>query len=276
MSEIQPYSVRPSPIAGRWYPETVTALGAMVNGFMQQQRHEIIQLNTPILGVLAPHAGLRYSGPIAGQAFRYTRDLEVDTVVIVSPSHHRYPSPLLSTAHSHFETPLGQVPIATDIVDILENQLNLLRVANDPEHAIEIELPFLQQTLQDFQLVPLAMIDQSWKAAETLGKLLAHLLKARKTLLVASSDLSHFYTQQEANLLDQVILDAIEAYQPQKIIEADEVGLGYACGRGAIAAVMVAAKELGADTAHVVDYATSGDVSGDFSKVVGYGAALFH
>jgi AmmeMemoRadiSam system protein B len=202
--------------------------------------------------------------------------LDVDVVVIISPSHHRYPAPLLSTGHTHFETPLGQVAVATDIVDQLERELTLLRVTNDPEHAIEVELPFLQRTLDEFQLVPLAMIDQSWTAAELLGNLLASLLKNRKVLLVASSDLSHFYTQAEANQLDQVILDAVGAYDPHEVVQADEAERGFACGRGAIAAVMVAAQALGADSATVVDYATSGDVSGDFSKVVGYGAAIFH
>lgn len=269
-------SVRPSPIAGHWYPGTAEALRSMVDGFMNEGRHERVTFESPVLGVLSPHAGLRYSGPVAGQAFRYTRDLDVDVVVIISPSHHRYPAPLLSTAHSHFETPLGQVAVATDIVGQLEQQLKVLRVANDPEHAIEIELPFLQQTLGEFQLVPLAMIDQSWMAAEAIGNLLGTVLKERKILLVASSDLSHFYTQEEANQLDQVILDAVADYDPQAVVQADEAERGFACGRGAIAAVMVAAQALGAQSARVVDYATSGDVSGDFSKVVGYGAAILY
>jgi hypothetical protein len=168
------------------------------------------------------------------------------------------------------------VAVATDIVGQLEQQLKVLRVANDPEHAIEIELPFLQQTLGEFQLVPLAMIDQSWMAAEAIGNLLGTVLKERKILLVASSDLSHFYTQEEANQLDQVILDAVADYDPQAVVQADEAERGFACGRGAIAAVMVAAQALGAQSARVVDYATSGDVSGDFSKVVGYGAAILY
>lgn len=276
MSLSRQLSVRPSPIAGRWYPGTTEDLAAMVDGYMAEARQDDVRHESPLLGVLAPHAGLRYSGPVAGQAFRYTRDLDVDVVVIVSPSHHRYPAPLLSTAHSHFETPLGQVAVASNIVEILEHELKLLRVANDPEHAIEIELPFLQRTLGDFQLVPLAMIDQSWQAAQDLGNLLGTLLKDQKVLLVASSDLSHFYTHQEANQLDQVILDAVGDYDPQAVIQADETGRGFACGRGAIAAVMVAAKALGSERARVVGYATSGDVSGDFSKVVGYGAAIFH
>jgi AmmeMemoRadiSam system protein B len=120
------------------------------------------------------------------------------------------------------------------------------------------------------------MLDQSWAMADRLGKLLAELLVDRQVLLVASSDLSHFYTHNRAGQLDQVVLDAVAAYNPAEIIRADEEGRGFACGRAAIAAVMVAAQHLGASKATVVGYATSGEINHDMTRVVGYGAALFN
>ncbi len=265
-------SVRPSPIAGTWYPGTASRLTTTVEEMMGKAA----EADPPIYGLLAPHAGIRFSGPVAGKAFRYTYGLECDTVVIVSPSHHHYPASLLSSAHSHFETPLGKVPVAQDLVDTLAERVEVKRIANDPEHAIEIELPFLQRTLGQFELLPLAMLDQTWAASQKLGEALAEIVSDRNVLLVASSDLSHFYQQADAHQLDKVVMDAVAAYDPAGIIRAEEEQRGFACGRGAIAAVMVAAQQLGATNAQVVDYATSGDVTGDMTRVVGYGAALFN
>lgn len=264
--------VRPSPIAGTWYPGTAKQLTATV----EQMMGSPVMPDRPLYGVLVPHAGIRFSGPVAGKAFRYTYGLDVDTVVIVAPSHHHYPHALLSSAHSHFQTPLGQVPVAHDLIDALAEKVTLKRVANDPEHAIEIELPFLQHAVGEFELVPLAMLDQSWVASKALGDAVAEVVVGRKALLVASSDLSHFYHQAEANQLDKVVMDAVDAYDPEGVIRAEEERRGFACGRGAIAAVMVAARQLGATQSQVVGYATSGDVTGDKTRVVGYGAALFN
>ncbi len=265
-------NVRTSPLAGRWYPGDADALMNMVDRYLEQP----LVPEKPLYGILVPHAGLMYSGSVAGKAFRYTYELDVETVVIVAPSHHRYPAALLSTGHTHFETPLGRVQVAVDLLEALEAQVKLLRVTDDPEHAIEIELPFLQCTLGAFNILPLAMIDQSWQTAQRLGEVLAEIVAGRRVLWVASSDLSHFYTQSQAKQLDQVVLDAVAAYDPEGVIQADEDGRGFACGRAAIATVMVAARKLGATTAQIVGYATSGDVLGDMSRVVGYGAALFN
>ncbi|MCB9437508.1 MAG: AmmeMemoRadiSam system protein B [Anaerolineales bacterium] len=265
-------NVRPSPLAGRWYPADASRLTQIIDDYLGEPQP------TPdhLYGLLAPHAGLVYSGPVAGRAFRYTIGLKVDTVVIVAPSHHVFPADLLSTAHTHFETPLGQVTIAHDLLHTMMQRIELLQVTKDPEHAVEIELPFLQRTLGAFELLPLVMLDQSWATARLLGETLAEILTGRQALLVASSDLSHFYPQQQANIFDQVILDAVAAYDPAGVIQAEHEARGFACGRGAIAAVMVAAQRLGASQASVVSYATSGDATGDMTRVVGYGAALFN
>ena len=181
----------------------------------------------------------------------------------------------MTTGHDAYNTPLGTVPVAHDLLDALRSDISLQAVREDQEHALEIELPFLQRALADFRLLPLALIDQSFALAETLGAALGQLLSGKKALLVASSDLSHFYPQGAANELDTALLSAVEAYDSAGIIRAEEEERGFACGRGAIAAVMIAAQALGADSARVVGYATSGDVTGDYAQVVGYGAALF-
>jgi hypothetical protein len=159
--------------------------------------------------------------------------------------------------------------------------LKLKSVARDMEHSLEIELPFLQRALaKPFSLVPVMVRDQSAAVARGLGKALARLisgdeaLAGQSAILVASTDLSHFYPQQVAEALDAEVLRQVDALDPAGVIEVEEQGKGFACGRGALAAVLWAAKELGADHARVLHHATSGDVTGDFDRVVGYGAAV--
>jgi AmmeMemoRadiSam system protein B len=151
----------------------------------------------------------------------------------------------------------------------------LTAIRFDDEHSLEIELPFLQQVLSTpFSLLPVMVRDQSEQAMRALGIALAKTLESCNALLVASTDLSHFFPQEKANTLDAEILKHIEALNPAAIIQAEEEKAGFACGRGAVAAVLWAAQNMGANHAKIVKYATSGDVSGDYSQVVGYGAAV--
>ena len=148
-------------------------------------------------------------------------------------------------------------------------------IRNDDEHSLEIELPFLQRALPGgFSLLPVMVREQTPRVARALGVALAQIAAGRDSLLVASTDLSHFYPQSVANALDGVILEHIAKLDPDAIFQAEREGKGFACGRGALAAVIWAAKTLGADSATILNYATSGEISGDFSQVVGYGAAV--
>jgi AmmeMemoRadiSam system protein B len=268
------HDVRPSSIADEWYPGDPNDLASSVDGYIT--RAEIPPIGGRVVGILAPHAGHRYSGPVAGYAFKFLQGLTFDVVALVGPSHYRYPAQILTTSHDAYETPLGRVPVDRDSLSALREKVPIDAVREDPEHSLEIELPFLQRTLGHFSLIPLAMIDQSFEMAEQLGHALAEVLRNQKALLVASSDLSHFHQQTIANRLDQKVLDAVEAYDPAGVVRAEELGQEIACGRGAIAAVMIAARDLGADSAAVVRHATSGDVIRRYDRVVGYGAAVFY
>lgn len=271
---------RPSPIAGQWYAADPHRLAAQVDEFINQA--QLPEFSGKIFGVMAPHAGHRYSGPVAGYAFAALRGLQPEIVVIVSPMHYPYAPPLLTTAHQAYATPLGEIPVDQAGIDALEQLLKsemgfgLARVANDPEHSLEIELPFLQRVLEHpFCLLPVMVRDQSSAVMQKHGRALAKVVQNRAALLVASTDLSHFYTQAAANRLDHEVLLKVEAFDPAGVIQLEERGKGFACGRGALASVMWAARALGADQAKILRYATSGDVTGDFSQVVGYGAAVF-
>jgi MEMO1 family protein len=266
--------VRPSPIAGRWYPGSPGELARSVDAYLAEA--EVEPPPGRVVGLITPHAGHLYSGAVAAHAFKCLKGLEVEVVAILCPSHYVDLAPLLTTTHEAYRTPLGDVPVDRAAVQRLDEAVPLLPIPHDPEHALEIELPFLQRTLPDgsFKLIPIMMRDQSRAVAQALGHALADVLRGRAALLVASSDLSHFYPQRMAEALDAYLLERVDAYDPEGVLAAEEEGRGFACGKGAIAAVLWAARELGAEHARVVKHATSGDVSGDYTQVVGYGAAV--
>ncbi|MBA4380304.1 MAG: AmmeMemoRadiSam system protein B [Anaerolinea sp.] len=271
--------VRPSPIAGTWYEGNPQRLAASVDGYLD--RAELPELPGEVIAVIAPHAGHRYSGAVAGYAFAAVRGRAPDLVAVISPMHQPYYEPLLTTAHAAYLTPLGEIPLDKQAVADLDAALRgslgygLSPVARDPEHSLEIELPFLQRALSgEFKILPVMVREQSPRVSENLGLALAKVLHGRNALLVASTDLSHFYTQEEAKAYDSEMLRCIESFSPEGIFEAERSGKGFACGYAATAAVLWAARELGADTVKVLHHATSGDVTGDYSSVVGYGAAV--
>lgn len=272
-------SIRPPALAGTWYEADPSALAHSVDGFLAQAH--LPELPGEVVALVAPHAGHIYSGAVAGYAFATAQGLTPELIAVVSPMHHPYNQPLLTTAHGTYLTPLGEIPVDLKAVSGLDARLRerlgfgLTPVANDAEHSLEIELPFLQRAIKStFHLLPVMLRAQTPEVARHVGEALAETLRGKKALLVASTDLSHFYTQARANELDAAMLDQVAAFSPEGIFEVEQSGKGEACGIGALAAVLWAARALGADTVKVLKHATSGDVTGDFLRVVGYGAAV--
>ncbi|HLF90459.1 MAG TPA: AmmeMemoRadiSam system protein B [Anaerolineales bacterium] len=271
-------NIRPSPIAGTWYPGQPAPLRAEISRYLAGVGEPIRE--GKLHAIIVPHAGYYYSGPVAAHAFACLRGLHPDLVAVVSPLHSPHPAAVLTSAYDAYATPLGPVEVDRKSIARVDQALRphlgsgLFPLAKDPEHSLEIELPFLQHLLGEFHLLPIMLRDQRWETARAVGDALAEVLTGKNVLLVASSDLSHFYPQPVAKKLDGEILSRIEALDPEGIIKADDEGLGFACGRGAIAAVLWAACRLGANQARVLHHATSGDVNGDFDRVVGYGAAV--
>lgn len=265
--------IRPSPIAGKWYPGDARQLSESVDALYQAVDSSPVEGR--LLGVIAPHAGHIYSGSLAAKAFAALRGLSPGTIAIVGPMHHPTQVPLLTSGHAAYATPLGSVPVNVEAVNrlIALCPASIAAVRDDPEHSLEIELPFLQRALKTFSLVPIMIREQTLAVARQLAGALVQSLEAEQTVLVASSDLSHFYSQRDAQTLDSYMLNRIEAMDAEGVFRAEDEGLGFACGRAAIAAVLLACAALGANKVRVVGYGTSGDVSGDYKSVVGYGAA---
>lgn len=268
-------NLRPSPIAGTWYESDPKTLAARVDKYLSA-----VQLAKPkgdIIAVIAPHAGHRYSGAVAAHAFAALRGLTPGLVAILSPYHNFAPYPLITTKHQAYSTPLGNIEVDQAALAELQTNLDIpiTPVANDKEHSLEIELPFLQRALKnEFKLLPIMVRAQEPEVAQKLGHALAQTLRNKNALIVASTDLSHFYDQKTANLLDQEMLKRFESFSPESIFEAEDTGEGFACGHAAVASMLWASRELGADKVQILKYATSGDITGDHSSVVGYGAAV--
>ncbi|MEN9561874.1 MAG: hypothetical protein RIR73_118 [Chloroflexota bacterium] len=269
------FDIRPSPIVGTWYPADIQALAASIDGYLANVTCP--EVHGQVIAVIAPHAGHRYSGAIAAHAFTTLRGLSPDLVIILSPFHQYDPRPLLTSKHQAYATPLGHIEIDTEALAELQSHLptHITPIPNDPEHAIEIELPFIQRIFQhQFKLLPIMIRAQEEDIAKQLSKALAQVLRNKNAILVASTDLSHFYDQATAKTLDHEMLKRFESFKPETIFEAEQTGKGFACGHAAVAAVEWAAQALGANKVQLLKHATSGDVTGDIKSVVGYGAAV--
>jgi hypothetical protein len=271
--------VRPSPIAGTWYPADAETLARSVDKQLAEASDE--PPPGAVVGLIAPHAGHRYSGAVAAHAFRLVSGQAREVVAVLSPMHHPYAAAVLASAHEAYETPLGLVPLDLARLERLSQALaddaglELHRVARDPEHSLEIELPFLQRTLTTpFRLIPIMLRDQSARVARAVARALARVLAGTDALIVASSDLSHFYPGAIARRLDSEMLTRLESFDPEAVLSAEDQGLAFACGKGALAAALWAARDLGASGVRMLHYAHSGDVTGDHGSVVGYGAGV--
>jgi len=270
--------VRPSPIAGQWYEGDPITLAHMIDEYLNDAA--LPTLDGDVLGVIAPHAGHFYSGAVAGYAFAALRGLSPDVVAVIGPMHRPYTQPIITTRHSAYYTPLGNIPVDTDALNDLDVALKselgfgLSPVERDLEHSLEIELPFLQRVFQHgWKLLPIMVRALDERVSEGWGRALASTLRDKKFVLVASTDLSHFYKQDTALVYDRAMLKEIESFNPAGAFDLERNGKGYACGLGAFTSVLWACKKLGADKVKILRHATSANVTGDFSSVVGYGAA---
>jgi len=264
--------IRRAAVAGSWYPGTPAAIAAEVEGYLAAARSPAVPGR--LVGLISPHAGLRYSGPVAAYGYGLLRGRSRLTVIMVGPSHYAAFDGVAVYARGAFETPLGRVPVAEDIAGALLAAGPAL--CDDPEmhrkeHSLEMQLPFLQHVVPDLRLVPLLMGSQSREEADALAGALARVLAGRDVLLVASSDLSHYQPAPVANRLDAEVAECVGRFDPEGLMDRLERRHDHACGGGPMVAVMKAARSLGADRATVLRYGDSGDVGeGDKSRVVGY------
>ena len=272
--------IRPSPIAGYWYSGNPNILRGEILSFLENV--ELPNLSGEVIGVIVPHAGYRYSGQTAAYAFRSVLGKTFDLVVVLSPFHAYSPASVLTSVHSYYETPLGKIQVDQPLIDSLVKKLDgnasikMTKIANDEEHSLEIELPFLQTVLSDgFRLLPLMIRSVDSGVTEIIANELTEVTKDNNVLIVCSTDLSHFYPQQVAEQYDNEMLKQIESFSAENIYRTESKGRGFACGLGAVMVGVNTSKNLGADSVKILHYSTSGEITGDSTSVVGYGAAAF-
>jgi AmmeMemoRadiSam system protein B len=267
--------IRRAAVAGTWYPGDAASLAAEVDGYLAGVAAQDVPGR--LVALISPHAGLRYSGPVAAHAYALLRGRRDLTAVLVGPSHHAAFDGVSVYARGAFTTPLGEIPIdealAGALLDVGEGLLDEPS-PHGHEHSLEMQLPFLQHLVPGLRLVPLLMGSQARGEVDALAAALAEALEGRDALLVASSDLSHYHPAPVANELDAKVVGDVRRFDPEGLMGRLESFRGHACGGGPMVAVLKAARARGADHATVLRYADSGDVEdGDKSRVVGYLAA---
>ena len=281
--------VRPAGVAGGFYPADPKELTQMIDGLLAH--NAVPQVPGPLVALICPHAGYMFTGPVAAACFAQLKGRKYTRVVVIAPSHYvNFPFSSIYDGDA-YATPLGNVPVDEDFRAKLAKLSSTIKIsdrghakeAENAEHALEVQLPWLQRTLGEFKLVPIIMGDQNYGLERALGRALAKALLAEtpearaQTLILVSSDLSHYHPYDYANNIDHQTLQAIEDWDYLSLSRnfamwERGVQTWEACGGGPIVAGMIAAEGLGATHAQILKYANSGDATGDKTRVVGYGA----
>ena len=274
-------NVRQAAVAGGFYPADPKTLSAMIDEMLAHASPPPI--SDPILAVVAPHAGYQFSGPVAAYTYAALKGRRFSRVVVIAPSHYEAFDFTSVYEGDAYATPLGAIPVDRAFAKQLASMSPTIRLSSQghvptpkgAEHALEVELPWLQRVLGDFELVPIVMGDQSYESSRALGVALTKLIQGSDTLIVASSDLSHYHPYEEAVKIDHKTLNALQAWDYLSMSRNFEARIWEACGGAPIVAAMIAAERMGANQALVLKYANSGDITGDNSRVVGYSADVF-
>ena len=280
-----PVKVRQAGVAGGFYPADPKELTAMIDGMLAKATPPAIK--DPILAVVAPHAGYQYSGPVAAYTYAELKGRKFSRVVVIAPSHYEAFDFTSVYDGDAYATPLGTVQVDKAFARQLAKMSSTMQLSSrgheatpaGAEHAIEVQLPWLQRVLGNFELVPIVMGDQSYENSRALGVALEKLIKSdskgSETLVLASSDLSHYHPYDEAVTIDHKTLNALQAWDYFSMSRNFPPRIWEACGGAPIVAAMIYAERMGANRAMVLKYANSGDITGDRSRVVGYSADVF-
>lgn len=261
-------SVRPTAVAGAFYPGDAQTLASMIDGFLAQVEGELLSPKV----VVSPHAGFIYSGLTAAYAYRQLQSREIERILLVGPSHHVYFEGFAFSGADRWTTPLGEVELDQgDMAAFLKEREEdpaffLHDQPHEFEHSLEVQVPFLQRSLARFKLVPVCYGKSDYRK---LAAVFDHFLADEKTVAVVSSDLSHFHPQAQANRVDAFCNRAVET------LDLDAMDHCEACGAIGMKAAIAYAQRQGLKS-KVLDYRTSGDTAGDKNRVVGYGSYAFY
>ena len=274
--------IRTPAVAGMFYPGEKEELKKSIKeSFLHKFGPGKIppsEIKDKIYGIICPHAGYMYSGPIASQSFYAISSDQPELFIIIGPNHWGIGSNVATMKESNWQTPLGEVKVDSEVAEEISNIANIIEIdsfSHSREHSLEVQVPFLQEMYSDFKIVPIALINQSKEVSMQVGAAMARIAQKKKTMIVGSSDFTHYEPNEFAHEQDKALIQPILKLDIDGFYEVLEERNVSACGYGAIASTMTACKELGATKGELLKYATSGDIMGDKSSVVGYGSIIF-
>ena len=275
--------VRTPAVAGMFYPKTTQELKSSIRdcflhkygpGKLPPSSHD-----TKIIGAICPHAGYEYSGPIAADSYYAISSQKPDLVIIIGPNHWGIGLDIAVMKEGTWRTPIGDIEVDTEAAIEINEVSKLIEFdffSHTRDHCLEVQLPMLQEIFSHkFKILPIILIDQSRNTAIEIGKFIAMIAKTRKTVIIGSSDFTHYEPNDFAHEQDMSLIDPIVNLDIDKFYSTLQEKQISACGYGAIASTMIACKELGATKGTLIKYATSGDITGDKSSVVGYASIVF-
>ena len=269
-------NIRNPVVAGQFYPSSAAGLKKQIERFIPQKTEQ-----RDVIACIMPHAGYIYSGGVAAEVAASIR--VKDNVILLGPNHTGYGKQYSIMTGGAWKTPFGDVPVNAELARAILSRSSHLEedtLAHDYEHSLEVELPFLQYFKKDFSIVPVSVMADDPVVLGVMGDELAEAIKERKeqgsTLIVASSDMTHYETQESAQGKDKEAIQAILELDEQKLAHnVRRLGITM-CGFAPVVIMLRAAKGLGAKQAKLIKYQTSGDVSGDYTNVVGYAGVVIY
>jgi MEMO1 family protein len=277
--------IRKPAVAGLFYESDPTSLKERIEWCF---KHSLGPGDLPELGdqnllkgVVAPHAGYIYSGPVAAHSYyKIVEDGFPETFIILCPNHTGMGSGVSIMAEGEWITPLGSVEIDAEFSKELVLNSGIIdsdNVAHSQEHSCEVHIPFLQYFKKDFKIVPISMWMQDLETAQEIANSITEIISelGRKVVIIASSDFTHYQPQELASRNDHQVLESIVNMDEKQMYNRVNSLNVSMCGYGPVATTMIASKEMGALKGEILKYATSGDLTGDYSSVVGYGSAVF-
>ncbi len=267
--------IRQPAVANQFYPGSEADLKRDISGRIESAGGK--QKKEKVLALVSPHAGYIYSGNIAGAVYSQA-ELTKD-VIVIGPNHRGVGAPFAVMAHGIWKMPGGEIPINERLSNLLIEESNWLRDNNQAhlqEHSVEVQLPFIQYIRSDVEFVPIVLGMADLKTCEEIGMAIARAIKryGKPVVIIASTDMTHYETQESAKKKDQLAIDRILSLDPAGLLDTVNTNNISMCGVIPTTITIVAAKELGATKATLVTYATSGDVSGDYGSVVGYAGLI--
>lgn len=262
-------------VAGSFYPSNPNELKKEISEYLSKAEKK--KLSGALLGLISPHAGYIYSGPVAAYSYKQLIGSDVELAVVLAPSHRGRFTGASVIDSGTYETPLGDVDIDDRIGRALlnESHFSFIREAHSAEHSLEVQVPFLQCVLGDFRIVPIVVGSNDINSCKAIANGLYNCIRDedRKFVVVISTDLSHYHSYDSAVKIDRAFIDALKTADEEKVDNVLDCRKAEACGHGPILTGLMLCRKLGASKVDILHYANSGDTAGPKSEVVGYVSA---